>query len=607
MIGFNRISTDFEKFIHLGLPNHQVMKVYIYFFLIICFNLILAQSSNTLDSLSLKLDTSNPSSKLNVKTLMAMSDELRQVDPDSSLRAARKAFKLINQYGYEELRAPALHRIATAHNFLGNYDTAVIISFHAIEAGTKLQDKEPLMKALNGQAINFYYLNDLEKAAEFFEKCYMVAIEEQNELEAANALQNIGLVKGILGDIDSEIKNYEEARVVMTKLGFVEGVANIDMNLGTAYVSQERFREGLEAFEKAKVVFEELGHEAALCVIHTNLAETYLITGRPRDAMKNALLSIEIAETLSLSNEKKYTLEILSRIYESQGDYMKALATLKEYQLLKDSIFQDEKLNQIEELKVEYETQQKEDDIAILNASNALKDARLKQQQIFLIFLIGGSVLFLFLVLILYNRYKLKKKSSEEKEVLLKEIHHRVKNNLQIIESLLSLQGRTKGNRKPEDLLQISQDRIHAISAIHEKLYQSENLKEINFKSYINDLILHFSESYATENIRFSTDIQDVDLDLDQLIPCGLIVNELVTNSLKYAFDNTSDPEIEINGEINEGSYLLKITDNGSGFEQKEDGSSLGLRLVHSLVNQLNGTIKRLEINGTGYQILFTP
>lgn len=576
-------------------------------FILLMQSVSVAQTSTILDSLSVELSQKQRSSPLYVNILLAMADELRQISPDSSLQTAINGLQIIDEYGHEQLRAPVLHRIATAHNFLGNYDTAVVISFQAIEAGKKLEDKAPLMKALNGQAINFYYLDDLGKAAEYFQKCYEVAVEEQNELEAANALQNIGLVKGILGDVDAEIDAYQEARVVMAKLGFEEGVANIDMNLGTAFLSQQKSEEALDAFQKAKTVFEELGYKAAQCVIYTNLAETYLLSGEFRNAETNALRSIELAEALSLSNEKKFTLEILSKIYESQGRYQKALATLKEHQLLKDSIFQDEKLNQIEELKVEYETKQKEDDIALLNASNALKDAKLERQQILLFLLIGGAVLFLSLVFILYNRYQLKKKSSEEKEVLLKEIHHRVKNNLQIIESLLSLQGRTKGNRRPEDLLKISQDRIHAISAIHEKLYQSENLKEINFKSYINDLVSHFSDTYGMDNVQFKTEIQDVDLDLDQLIPCGLIVNELVTNSLKYAFEKATDPTIEINGEVKEGSYSLQIIDNGVGFEQEKDGNSIGLQLVHSLVNQLNGTIDKLKIQGTGYQISFTP
>ncbi|WP_370086284.1 histidine kinase dimerization/phosphoacceptor domain -containing protein [Ekhidna sp.] len=583
------------------------MKIYLYFSFFLWAIFLKAQSPLALDSLEEKLGNEDPSSQVYVKILMAMSDELRQVNPDSSLHTATRAFNVINQHGYNELRASALHRIATAHNFLGNYDTSVVISFEAIEEGKKLSDKGPLMKALNGQAINFYYLNDLDKAAEYFGKCYDVALEEGDELEAANALQNIGLVKGILGDVTSEIENYQEARKAMVNLGFEEGVANIDMNIGTAYVSLRKFQEGLEAFEKAKVVFEKLGHQAALCVIHTNLAETNLMIGNFKKAEQNALLSISIAEELSLSNEKKYTLEILSRVYESLGDYRKAFSTLKEYQLLKDSIFQNEKLKQIEELKVAYETQQKEDDIALLNTSNELKDARIKQQRFFLILLIGGTVLFLVLVFTLHNRYKLKKKSDEEKALLLKEIHHRVKNNLQIIESLLSLQDRTKGDRKPEDLLKISQDRIHAISTIHEKLYQSETLKEINFNTYLKDLISHFSTSYAANEVTFKTKIEEVNLDLDQLIPCGLIVNELVTNSLKYAFDKTDNPVIEVSGETSDDIYILKISDNGCGFENSETNTSIGLKLVHSLVNQMNGMISKLKSEGTSYQISFKP
>ncbi len=567
----------------------------------------LASSQTSIDSLNMLLNNVQQKSETHVELLFNLADELRQVDPDSSLKTAQLAFDIAQEKSMEDQKASALHRIATAFNFLGKFDTAVVIGYQAIEEGEKLEDKGALMKALNAQAINFYYLDDLIKAAEYFDRCYEVALQENNELEAANALQNIGLVKGISGDVESEIANYQKAKEVMRRLGFEEGVANIDMNIGTAYISLDKFSEGLKAFEEAQVVFEKLGHKAALCVIHTNLAETNLILGRLNEAEKNALISIAIADELLLANEKKYTIEILSKIYQNQGDFEKALLTLKEFQLLKDSIFKEEKLSQIEELKVAYETKQREDDIALLNASNELKDARLDKQRIFLIVLIGGSVIFLIMMLILFNRYKLKKRSAEEKEVLLKEIHHRVKNNLQIIESLLSLQEQTKGNRKPEELLKVSQDRIHAISAIHDKLYQSSNLKEINFKSYIVDLIEHFSTSYSVENLRFQTNVEEVDLDLDQLIPCGLIVNELVTNSIKYAFEKSEYPTIEIKGEKTEGMYHLRIADNGCGFDEQSNSHSIGLRLVKSLVQQINGSIERLSMKGTAYQISFTP
>lgn len=566
-----------------------------------------SQANQALDSLSNQLNSLPLNSTEYVDVLLLMADELRQIDPDSSLITAQQAFSIIHHEKMEEKKAAVLHRIVTAYNFLGKFDTAVVIGFQAIDEGKKLEDKGALMKALNAQAINFYYMDDLQKAADYFERCYQVAIKENNELEAANALQNTGLVKGILGDVESEIDNYVKAREVMQRLEFGEGVANIDMNIGTAYVSLKRFEEGLRAFERARIVFEQLGHKAALCVIHTNLAETNLILGSLDKAEQNANTSIAIADELSLANEKKYTLEILSRVYQSRADFKNAFLTLKEYQLLKDSIFKEEKLNQIEELKVAYETQQQEDEIALLNTSNELKDARLKQQQFFLFILVGGSVLFLILVFILLNRYRMKKRSAEEKEVLLKEIHHRVKNNLQIIESLLSLQERTKGDKKPEELLKVSQDRIHAISAIHDKLYQSNSLKEINFRSYVVDLINHFSNTYSMDKIKFSTRIEAVDLDLDQLIPCGLIINELITNSLKYAFERIENPIIEIEGEQKENYYLLRITDNGNGFDEVENDKSIGLRLVKSLVNQLNGSIKKLATKGTSYQISFTP
>ena len=167
------------------------------------------------------------------------------------------------------------------------------------------------------------------------------------------------------------------------------------------------------------------------------------------------------------------------------------------------------------------------------------------------------------------------------------------------------MQYASKENKRPEELLKISQDRIHAISAIHENLYKSENLKEIDFKTYIDELVAHFSASYPSESVQFRTNVDNVSLDLDQLIPCGLIVNELITNSLKYAFNKSKEPVIEINGVESDGLYTLEISDNGVGFEESDKPDSLGLRLVRSLVDQLDGTIEKLDRPGTAYKISF--
>jgi len=158
------------------------------------------------------------------------------------------------------------------------------------------------------------------------------------------------------------------------------------------------------------------------------------------------------------------------------------------------------------------------------------------------------------------------KESLEEKEVLLQEIHHRVKNNLQIISSLLNLQTHYVEGEETINVLKDSQNRVKTMAIVHEKLYQSPNLKDINFKEYIEDLIsvLFYSYGIESKNIKTLINLEDLKIDIDTAIPCGLIINELVTNSLKYAFpDGKGILKVELTSKSD--NIKLRVADNGVG------------------------------------------
>jgi PAS domain S-box-containing protein len=201
--------------------------------------------------------------------------------------------------------------------------------------------------------------------------------------------------------------------------------------------------------------------------------------------------------------------------------------------------------------------------------------------------------------------------SLREKEVLLKEIHHRVKNNLQVVSSLLGLQSRTITDSTTRKAFQESQNRVHSMALIHESLYQSENLSKINFPAYIDQLAAHLFRSYGADpaRIRISASIGDLRLPIDTAVPCGLIVNELVSNSLKYAFPGERSGVIRI--EMREdgcGRIRLEVSDDGIGLPEGIDfrsTRSLGLRLVRTLADQLGGTTEMASAPGARITITF--
>jgi two-component sensor histidine kinase/DNA-binding NarL/FixJ family response regulator len=229
------------------------------------------------------------------------------------------------------------------------------------------------------------------------------------------------------------------------------------------------------------------------------------------------------------------------------------------------------------------------------------------------------------------------KTSLEEKEVLLKEIHHRVKNNLQVVSSLLYLQSESVGDPEVLDMLKDSQNRIRSMALVHERLYQTEDLARIDFPEYVRDLAAYLVSSYSMDapSVSLRLDADEVVLDVDTAVPCGLIVNELVSNSLKHAFSprpaltpdiastagqgaesdriggthgNGNEIFIELRTE-QDGQLRLLVGDNGVGFPEDmdwRDTQSLGLLLVNSLVRQLRGAIELIRQDGTRFEITFS-
>ena len=201
------------------------------------------------------------------------------------------------------------------------------------------------------------------------------------------------------------------------------------------------------------------------------------------------------------------------------------------------------------------------------------------------------------------------KESLKEKELLLREIHHRVKNNMQIISSLLSLQSSYLEDEEAVKTLEESRSRVKSMALIHEKLYKSDSLAKIDFTEYVKSLCSNLMFTYVEdpEKIRIKTEGDSINLNVDTSIPCGLIINELVTNSIKHAFPHRSG-EINLKLDASQDDFSITVRDNGIGFPKDldfENTKTLGLQLVTNLVNQIDGDIELCRDNGTQFEIRF--
>lgn len=198
----------------------------------------------------------------------------------------------------------------------------------------------------------------------------------------------------------------------------------------------------------------------------------------------------------------------------------------------------------------------------------------------------------------------------KDKEMLMKEIHHRVKNNLMVISSLLSLQSKYIKDEESKELFKESQNRAQSMALIHERLYRSIDMKSIDFADYIRSLTRDLFKTYSTQlgKIKLKMDVENVEIDIDNVVPLGLIINEMVTNSLKYAFPDDKDGSISINFHKKKDEYQLEVSDDGIGIDPEfelEKSDSLGMMLINSLTHQIGGELELERSPGTTFRIKF--
>lgn len=300
------------------------------------------------------------------------------------------------------------------------------------------------------------------------------------------------------------------------------------------------------------------------------------------------------------------------------GDHVSGIYHYKKYTELLDSNFKVTKIRQAEELQVLYETQEKEIQIAALNQEA-------KQTTLVKNLTLAGIAAVIIIAGLLYRQSRLRRKSNRiithkneqlqgllaDKEWLLKEIHHRVKNNLQIVVSLLDSQSIYIDNDAALKAIHDSQRRVYAMSLIHQKLYLSENISTVAIAEYIKELVFYIQDSFDNDNhIIFEQDIEPLDLDVSQAIPLGLIINETIVNAIKYAFPDGREGIVRIGlRRDGEDHLLLTISDNGIGMAEDlniMEHTSLGLDLIKSLAKQLNGTFTIQSNGGMHLTVGFT-
>lgn len=451
-------------------------------------------------------------------------------------------------------------------------------------------------------------------------------LAEKYVLQALDIFQqNPSLPLGMLGDCYNELSNiYGEqgdqpkslkyinlARATYRKAGEDYSFQSSTFNSAIVLRKLGRFNESVERLKEVEVYALRTKDNYFLVHVYMDLPETLMKLGDYAQALRvntKALEMVQSDKSLDDFSILKHIHGNFHELYAAQDEYKPAYEHYKLAAQYGDSLTNLAKKREIARLETQFSTRQKEEKIEELGDEN-----QAKQQQLLILFaFLGGMAVLLIGLVWQYLRLQRSKATisaqSDQLKLLMKELHHRVKNNLAIVSSLLKLQSSRIGDESAAKAVREGQQRVEAMSLIHQRLYQTDDrLTSINMREYILDLTenLMLAYGYALDNFDLRLNIEQEELDVDLAIPVGLILNELLTNSFKYAYEHVQTPMLSISLTGKHG-VTLEIKDNGPGINElqwKQKGGSFGKRLIKNLSEQTGGEYQICTDNGTCYKL----
>ncbi len=529
---------------------------------------------------------------------------------DSSIVYLKKAISL---YKKEEMSKPLADTyLLLVVNYSGTaeYDKASEAVYKALALYEKTDDQRGVAQCYTKISDLLYYSDSYAEGAEYCKKA--IAIQEKNGYEEDMALSYRRLAENqlFLGNLEESLASMNHAIDLYKKIGITDAPLLACYNgRGNIYKYMERYDEAIADYNFCYEGAKKIGLLRYTMPPTANIGHVYILQGKYAEALPYNLRAIEIMKQIGNTKNLWENYMHVSNIYSELGDYKNAL----EYHELYEQ-GHTEYLNTIiarkdSELQVKYETAQK--DLEILDQE--AKIAQQRKTQFLYIGIAGLLAVILFGMYFTLKNIRKKRKAlsvlnieldakNKQNELLLKEIHHRVKNNLEMVKSLIALQSAKLEDGASKEAMLASQNRVQSMGIIHQKLYQGENLGSIEMKDYFINLGEGVLDTFnAEEKVKIECAMDDLNLDVDTAVPIGLIVNELLTNALKYAFPEGKKGQINISLVKENNDLLLKVTDNGIGKTEgsKPKGTGFGTQLIQLLTQQLNGTISEDYKNGT--------
>lgn len=575
--------------------------------LLIPFSQLFAQKEQTIFNNIMKM----PNDTIKIDSLSNWGAEIEFKNSAVSLRCQQEALKIAQKLRDKKRIGNAYYLMGCEEQILEKYGESLQHLQQAYNFFEELEMHEKLIKSTLKMGQLFSNKLDPTSSIGYYQKTLSLAKQYNYEEYQAYALTSIASIQGYeLNDYKSSLENYKKGNEICRKLGMEETLQGSYMNMAGIYKKLGQFDKSIKILEDVIIYFKKKNSydEYAQAMAIGKISEVYYEKKEYGKAEQKIKESLKLAENQdkSLKLRVDYT-DLLRKIHDAQNNIPAAYQTQKKWRVLYDTLTNQNARKTVATLQIQFETTQKESQIKKLDEQNHAQQTQLiwaiSGFTVLLISLIGGFYLYQKL-----NQNKLKvEEQSQQLTTLMKELHHRVKNNLAIVSSLLSMQSNRLEDKNAAKAVKDGQMRVQAMSLIHQRLYKTDNVSTVNIKDYFTELAESLMQAYefSPDDFDLTIEVENPTLDVDLAIPLGLIVNELVTNSFKYAYEGIEHPSLSIYFK-NDKDITLKIRDNGIGIDEKlasKKINSFGQKLIKGLSKQIKGKYKFENNQGTFFEL----
>jgi len=542
---------------------------------------------------------------------------MQMKDADRASADYETGYNLAEQIKDDLSMQRALASMSTAARLNGDQVTSLDLILRAIKMAEKSQDKISLASLYLSAGNTYTTLNNTLESLDYYKKAFSLQQYITQPIIKMSVLGNISRSYIRMKEYDSAML-YSSLRLnIATAQKDSAAMAGTYIDMGDIAIALEEYQRAVEYYQLSLATYIQRKQAPELTRVYNALAAANLKLRQFKKAEDYLLKSYALQSRGIDQGTKRYTDYLLSKVYEETGEMDNARRFRNEYLSLGGEVLNAETELKINQLQSAYEISKKEDALTLAAREQELKNLQLKDAKLRLWGSVAVMGLLLMVAAVVYRNYRQKNKvaielaqKNERIETLMRELHHRVKNNLQVIGSVLNLQSLKLTDASAKSAIEEGKARVEAMSLLHQKMYLDDNLRAINIEEYITSLtkMLAHSFGYDQSIVQTRIELSSKNMDVDLATPLALIINELITNAFKHAFQQVDKPEltIELTEDMADKTVSLKVSDNGEGINLAAvSPSSFGLKLIRTFVQQIGATMDISNTKGSVFNISF--